>query len=125
MNATVFTYGEGQLTDGVIVSMPAGLTDRAQIFDAFRTSLPLPAYFGENWDALDECLRDLSWIQSERIFVIHQDIPALEASALKIYLKLLAACALYWEQHKGHELIINFPPESRKTIEEILGAEVF
>jgi RNAse (barnase) inhibitor barstar len=28
------------------------------LFDALASALALPDYFGRNWDALDECLRD-------------------------------------------------------------------
>lgn len=29
-----------------------------ELFDALASALELPDYFGRNWDALDECLRD-------------------------------------------------------------------
>ena len=29
-----------------------------ELFDALASALALPDYFGGNWDALDECLRD-------------------------------------------------------------------
>jgi RNAse (barnase) inhibitor barstar len=29
-----------------------------ELFDALTAALALPDYFGRNWDALDECLRD-------------------------------------------------------------------
>ena len=33
---------------------------RAALLDAFADGLELPEYFGGNWDALDECLRERS-----------------------------------------------------------------
>jgi hypothetical protein len=34
---------------------------KAAILDAFADACGLPEYFGGNWDALDECLRDDAW----------------------------------------------------------------
>ncbi|MCA3069293.1 MAG: barstar family protein [Rhodocyclaceae bacterium] len=34
---------------------------KGAILDAFADACRLPEYFGGNWDALDECLRDDAW----------------------------------------------------------------
>lgn len=32
------------------------------LFDEFRTAFLFPEYFGRNWAAFSECLRDLNWL---------------------------------------------------------------
>lgn len=40
----------------------AGCVDRAGLFRRIVAALPLPADFGDNWDALADCLRDFAWL---------------------------------------------------------------
>ena len=37
------------------------LGDKASLLAALGQALHFPDYYGGNWDALDECLADLSW----------------------------------------------------------------
>lgn len=52
-----------------VAQIPAGLNSRHKLFAALRRELKLPGYFGENWDALADCLRDLSWIEQRRVII--------------------------------------------------------
>ncbi|MFT2014492.1 barstar family protein [Streptomyces sp. 796.1] len=38
-----------------------GVRDAAAFLDRCARDLDLPAWFGHNWDALEDCLRDLTW----------------------------------------------------------------
>lgn len=38
-----------------------GVTDRRTFMDRCAAQLHLPDWFGRNWDALADCLTDLSW----------------------------------------------------------------
>jgi RNAse (barnase) inhibitor barstar len=39
-----------------------GCRDKAELLRRLAVSLSLPASFGQNWDALADCLRDLGWL---------------------------------------------------------------
>ena len=53
--------------EGVRVADLAGdaVHGKQALMAALADALELPDYFGGNWDALDEVLRDLSWLESE------------------------------------------------------------
>ena len=41
-----------------------------ELFEALAGALRFPDHFGHNWDALDECLRDLEWLSGEGGYVL-------------------------------------------------------
>lgn len=39
------------------------------LFTEFATKLEFPDYFGRNWDAFDECIGDLSWLNAKTLLI--------------------------------------------------------
>jgi RNAse (barnase) inhibitor barstar len=59
---------EEDLTDrGIALVLIEGdrVTDGGELMDALAVGFSFPDYFGRNWDAVDECLRDLSWLPGD------------------------------------------------------------
>jgi RNAse (barnase) inhibitor barstar len=59
----------------------AAISDKAGLLRALGAALDFPDWFGHNWDALEDCLGDLSWIQSNCIVVVIQDAGTLQQCA--------------------------------------------
>jgi RNAse (barnase) inhibitor barstar len=102
-----------------IAQIPSGLSDQNQLFQTLSRELQFPDYFGNNWDALDECLRDLCWIKSRRVVILHDDLPPLDRKSLSTYLDILSYCVRDWKPNEDHELVVGFPPSVRDTIVDI------
>lgn len=50
------------------------LGDKTSLLAALGQALIFPDYYGGNWDALDECLVDLSWHEGPlRLLITHAD----------------------------------------------------
>lgn len=69
----------------------------AQIAEALR----FPAWYGANWDALSDCINDLSWLPAEG-FVVLLEHPshwrAAEPAAFQALLELLEEAAQRWRE---------------------------
>jgi RNAse (barnase) inhibitor barstar len=48
----------------------ASMPDRAALFDEFARACEFPDWFGGNWDAFADCLRDLSWMPPSPLAVL-------------------------------------------------------
>jgi hypothetical protein len=99
-----------------IAKLPSGLSDRESLFAALSRELQFPSYFGKNWDAVSDCLRDLSWIKPHRAILLHEDLPPLEAKQVVTYLDVLTECVQTWKARKNHELVVVFPREVRDAL---------
>ena len=71
----------------------------------------------ENWDALEECLRDLSWLESRRVIIVHEDLPPLSKDELTVYADVLRSCIRHWKPEDDHELVAVFPEAARKALQ--------
>jgi RNAse (barnase) inhibitor barstar len=64
--------------DGVVGRLRGReMRTKAALFDEFAAALQFPDYFGRNWDALDECLNDLSWLPGRAYLLLVSDALAV------------------------------------------------
>lgn len=77
----------------------AGCTTKAELLARLAAALHFPDWFGHNWDALADCLTDLSWLPAERYAITLLRPQALRAAApeaLTTALEILDEAAAYW-----------------------------
>lgn len=96
------------LPDSTVSRMIRGHKTRttATLFDEFAAALQFPCYFGENWDAFDECMTDLAWVPGDAyVFLIVQSIHVLDkepVDQLHLFLKTLQNAGKEWSNPAPH-----------------------
>jgi uncharacterized membrane protein len=107
--------------DTFIALIPAGLSTKEAVLDRIAAALKFPESFGRNWDALDECLADLSWIPEKRIVIFHPDLPlAGHPTDLKTYVSCLGDAVGDWKS-KGRTVEAVFPPSLKEVLVSAMG----
>lgn len=89
--------------------------NKSLLLRLISAALRFPEYFGFNWDALDECLADLSWLAPGEVVIWHEAVPlSSEPQELSRYLAVLKNAQ---QDLSSRSLTISFPESGRKAIE--------
>jgi hypothetical protein len=98
------------------------MDSKTSLLRAISSSLCFPEYFGMNWDALEECIRDLSWLPKGDVLLVHESVPLRgDYKSLEIYLSILSNAAVKWMKSKDRRLLIAFPPGSEAVVHSAAG----
>jgi hypothetical protein len=117
---TNFTYLTedmgGFRCSGRLVLLPAAIKTKDELIERLSEGLSFPSFAKKNWDSLDECLSDLSWLEEKEVTLFHKDIPLSEnQSECNKYLLILDGVI---NEHKDVKFRVVFPTHLRKQIEE-------
>jgi len=120
-----FVFGSKKdhvVAEDFVLSLPEGIESKSDLLSHYAGAGHFPAYFGNNWDALNDCLRDFSWIRQKRIVIIHNDLPlSNNAKELLTYLEILADAVKFWKRHEQYELLIVLPMKTEATVARLLN----
>lgn len=101
------------IDDSYSVVVPHEIVSTGRFLCEIGSLLKFPDYYGENWNAFEECINDLSWIKEKNVVLIHKKMPNIPDDQQDVYLDILKNAVTSWELDKGHTLIVVFPlPES-------------
>jgi hypothetical protein len=71
---------------------------KAALLESIAKALDFPDWFGENWDALEDCLTDLSWREAAGYVLVFEGIGALPADERGTLIDVLASTAQFWAE---------------------------
>jgi RNAse (barnase) inhibitor barstar len=96
-------HGEGTL----VVDVDPSLGSKADLLAWFADRLGFPDYFGQNWDAFNDCIRDLSWVPQRKLVLFHRALPLADQPAdRKIYLEILADAVEDWRADRQLDFVV-------------------
>ena len=109
----------------LVAEMPAGIKTKEALLDELYRRLRFPDYFGHNWDALEDCIRDLSWLPPGPVVLMHHDLPlADDAANQKTYLSILRDTVERRGEVPGgmrfRDLVVVFPHGSQDQVAWLL-----
>ncbi|CAB3789736.1 barstar family protein [Pararobbsia alpina] len=112
--------GEFSADDALVARVGGEIQTPRQLFELLYQLLTLPGYFGFNWDALFDCLRDFHWVSQRKVVIVHEDFPALPPPEMKIYLEMLGDAVMDWKGEEPHCLEAVFDEDDRARVEALM-----
>jgi hypothetical protein len=78
----------------------AGAAGKEERMERIARALDFPRWFGGNWDALEDCLTDLSWSSAAGHVLLIDGAGELPGDERGILLDILCAAAAWWADRK-------------------------
>jgi len=99
------------------------MSDAAQIdlkdgnaLRAISQALHFPDWFGGNWDALEDCLGDLSWRPGDGHVLVLRNWQALTSDDLGVLIDVLRSSAEFWQGRGKPFFAVLVDPQARLAL---------
>ncbi|OGA24439.1 MAG: hypothetical protein A3H34_03225 [Betaproteobacteria bacterium RIFCSPLOWO2_02_FULL_67_19] len=69
---------------------------KAALLHELAVALRFPAWYGGNWDALEDCLTDLSWVPAPGYLILIEGSGGLAHDEFAVLCDVLEASAQFW-----------------------------
>jgi len=118
-----FIFGKEPSQQGATYArVPQGMNGKLPLIESLRSALSFPDYCGSNWDALEECIRDLSWLPAGTVVLVHQDLPLRNhPAALRTYLSILHDAVAKWRDATERQFVVVFPADAKDLVKQALA----
>lgn len=108
-----------------VARVPHGIDRKSMLLRSLAQQLKFPDYFGNNFDALEECLKDFSWLPGCRqVVIIHTHLPMHWSRTIVVtYLQILRDAVALWNADGQLQMDVYFPEMVRSEIARYLAQE--
>jgi hypothetical protein len=98
---------------------PIAASEKGELLSEIARALEFPAWFGGNWDALEDCLCDLSWREAQGTVLLFENIRP--GSDFGVLADILASAADYWTGRGKIFLAVFIDPQRRLALPDYPG----
>lgn len=91
---------------------------RPPVFEAFSKALAFPAWFGRNWDALEDCLTDLSWREAAGHVLLLEGFPESKEEG-ELLVDVLRSAAEFWSGENKPFFAVFLDPHRKLGLEAL------
>jgi hypothetical protein len=81
----------------------SAVSSKLQFFDAVGKAVSFPASWGRNWDAFDDCLKDLTWLSGRWYMCLLEDCERFALSSpeeFRTATEIIAGASDYWWERR-------------------------
>jgi len=84
----------------------ADVHNKQEILKVFSDAFNFPDYYGHNWDAFNDCINDLTWLDASLylLILIGIDKSEIDEESKNILLELLDIASRRWMKGENHNL---------------------
>ena len=100
------------------------ITRKEQLMNAVATALHFPKHFGNNWDALEECLTDLEWVDADGYVIYFDHVDGLletHPDQFETLVEILRDAVKAWKED-GSSMVVLFsgskPPKGISRLKD-------
>ena len=94
----------------------AGATGKDALMERVARAMRFPQWFGGNWDALEDCLTDLSWSNAGGHVLLIEGGAEMSSDERGVFIDILAAVAVWWADRRRpfFAVFLEGPPTLRE-----------
>ena len=87
------------------------ISGKASLMQDIAKALGFPDWFGENWDALEDCLTDMSWREAQGHVLVFEGFQFLPEDDLGVLIDVLISAAEFWADQGKPFFAVFIDPE--------------